>query len=117
MVMIMSRFHNGQFYSVSAEHRIDQRKSKHTRGSLGSSLGCGTRMIGTGPLVSHFRPVVPSVAICGLSGSSKYRVVPLVNVKNNLKKTDSVGQTWDVFHHLILQNAETHLVVTAGEIC
>jgi hypothetical protein len=29
---------------------------------LGSSEGCGTRMMGMGPLVSHFKPVVPSVA-------------------------------------------------------
>jgi hypothetical protein len=66
-------------------------------------------MMGTGPLVSHFRPVVFSLEICGLSGSSKYHVVPLLNVNSNLKRTDLVGQTWDVFHHPILPNAETHL--------
>lgn len=47
-----------------------------TRGSLGSSLGCGTRMMGTGPDVSHFKPADSAVAAWGLSGSSKYRVVP-----------------------------------------
>jgi hypothetical protein len=47
-----------------------------TRGSFGSSLGCGTRMIGIGPEVSHFKPVNSEVAAWGLSGSSKYRVVP-----------------------------------------
>jgi len=47
-----------------------------TRGSFGSSLGCGTRMIGTGPEVSHFKPAESDVAAWGRSGSSKYRVVP-----------------------------------------
>ena len=43
MNVIRSLFQRGQF-----------------RGSFGSSDGCGTRMIGTGPLVSHLRPsVVP----------------------------------------------------------
>lgn len=35
-------------------------------------------MMGSGPLVSHFRPVWAPVATCGLSGSSKYRVVPAI---------------------------------------
>lgn len=48
------------------------------RGSLGSSEGCGTRMIGTGPVLSVLRPRVPSswMAYCGRAGSSKYLVVP-----------------------------------------
>lgn len=37
-----------------------------------------TRMMGTGPLVSHFMPAWAPVATCGLSGSSKYRVVPAI---------------------------------------
>ena len=57
--VMRSRFHSGQL-----------------SGSLGSSDGCGTRMMGIGPLVSHLRPWVPSAAYCGLSGSSKYLVVP-----------------------------------------
>jgi hypothetical protein len=74
-------------------------------------------MMGTGPLVSHFRPVVPSVAACGLSASSKNRVVPLLDVKSSFKRKDHDRQTWDVGHHPILQNAETHLAKTSEEIC
>lgn len=33
-------------------------------------------MIGTEPLVSHFKPAESGVAACGRSGSSKYLVVP-----------------------------------------
>jgi len=73
--------------------------------------------MGTGPLVSHFRPVVPSLATCGLSGSSKYLVVPLLDVNGSFKRADHVGQTWNMFHHAILQNAETHLAKAGGEIC
>lgn len=59
MKVMRSRFHSGQL-----------------SGSFGSSDGCGTRMMGTGPLVSHLRPSTPFSAYCGRSGSSKYRVVP-----------------------------------------
>jgi hypothetical protein len=72
-------------------------------------------MIGTGPLVSHFRPVILSLAICGLSGSSKYRVVPMISVNSNPKEQTIFYPTWDLLHHPILQNAETHLAMTAGE--
>lgn len=36
-------------------------------------------MMGTEPDVSHFNPADAALAICGLSGSSKYRVVPEIN--------------------------------------
>ena len=76
MRRITSRFHRGQFYRYHVSRRIRLQMESLTRGSFGSSLGCGTRMIGTGPEVSHFKPVDPGVAAWGLSGSSKYRVVP-----------------------------------------
>lgn len=37
-------------------------------------------MIARGPDVSHFKPACSAVAACGLSGSSKYRVVPVSSV-------------------------------------
>ena len=72
--VIRSRFHSGQL-----------------SGSFGSSDGCGTRMMGIGPLVSHLRPRVPSAAICGLSGSSKYLVVP--TMRHNVSVSSPKGPT------------------------
>ncbi len=47
-------------------------------------------MMGTGPLVSHFSPWVPSVAYCGLSGSSKYRVVPMRGMSGQLPRKQDI---------------------------
>jgi hypothetical protein len=83
-----------------------------TRGSLGSSLGCGTRMIGTGPVLSHFNPTVFSPAICGLSRSSKYLVVPdksRSSVELDCTRVAIISPTWNMFHHPILKHTEPHL--------
>lgn len=56
-------------------------------------------MIGTGPDVSHFRPADAALATWGLSGSSKYLVVPWNNqykVDFRLKKVRS--PTRNMFH-------------------
>ena len=51
---------------MAVEDRINVIKSLFQsgqfNGSFGSSDGCGTRMMGTGPLVSHLRPWTPSAA-------------------------------------------------------
>jgi hypothetical protein len=82
-----SRFHSGQFYRSLAFDTVI-RLAKCTRGSFGSSLGCGTRMIGMGPLLSHLRPTASSEAIWGRSRSSKYRVVPYNQISEEFKDCD-----------------------------
>jgi hypothetical protein len=65
MTRMTSRFHKGQFYEITIrlqKHMIQEERQRHTRGSFGSSLGCGTRMMGTGPDVSHFSPADSEVA-------------------------------------------------------
>jgi hypothetical protein len=55
---IRSRLHSGQFYThtvSSCAFALPCTRSKRTSGSLGSSDGCGTKIIGTGPLWSYLR--------------------------------------------------------------
>ena len=59
MAKMRSRRHNGQFYGVWSAFWKWEMGGKwvhaqlHTKGSFGSSLGCGTRMIV--PVLSFFR--------------------------------------------------------------
>jgi hypothetical protein len=71
---------------------------RRTRGSFGSSLGCGTRMMGTRPLLSHLRPRVSSPATWGLSGSSKYRLVPKSRQYHIRQLSWGLGTWCDLIH-------------------
>lgn len=55
--IIQSRFHKDQFYQLSVA--LPGSFQERTRGSFGSSLGCGLRMMSP----SHLRPAVVSVAL------------------------------------------------------
>jgi hypothetical protein len=48
----MSLCHNGQFCDSRSAHHPDSVTVQRTKGSLGSSLGCGTRMML--PVLSRF---------------------------------------------------------------
>ena len=76
-IMMTSRFHSGQFCDVIVSTVAPRSREGPTRGSFGSLLGCGTRIIGTGPEVLHLRLLAElAVATCGRSRSSKYLDVP-----------------------------------------
>ena len=84
--------------------------------------GRHTRMMGSGPLRSHFKPAWAPVATCGRSGSSKYRVVPVVAARA-CKRSSNPGQrakssimgckgplrTWDMLQGRRLQDSHRHL--------
>jgi hypothetical protein len=65
--------------------------------------------MGIGPEVSHFKPADSAVAACGLSGSSKYRVVPTDVILGAGRHAKVERHTWNVFHGFGLQYPHTHL--------
>ena len=81
ITMIESRFHNGQFYEPLIRGSKNWAKMGRTRGSFGSSVGCGTRISGIGPLSSYFN--LPPTFCCVLArlSSSMTKDVPGFGVR------------------------------------
>lgn len=86
----------------------------------GEGVGCLlTSIMGMGPLWSHFRPLASAVsAVCGRSGSSKYRVVPgalPLNVSRcmrgfsaHLSACSGSARTGNMVEDRVFEDAEAH---------
>lgn len=82
MTKMTSLFHNGQFCHSSAPAYGSRGPWAHTRGSFGSSVGCGTSMIGMAPVLSYFRLALASWLQVGRLASSSTKDVPVHNQLN-----------------------------------
>jgi hypothetical protein len=105
---IISRFHNGQFWIHSVMWPpTDQQLYLLTKGSFGSSLGCGTRMIV--PVRSFFRCAPDSACSTRLLSSSKMYVVPVLPDQFVASAELWYCCTWHMLKLSVFKYTETHV--------